>query len=104
MSIHAAGKLNLSGEEYVGIYSSSDWAERAFCKSCGTNLFYHLLPQPKMPDGEYILSAGSLQSQEQLVFDHEVYVDHNPGWYQLEGEDKRQRMTEADILVIYGGD
>lgn len=34
--------LTIEGDEHVGVYSSSDWAERGFCKACGTHLFYRL--------------------------------------------------------------
>ena len=30
--------FELKGEESVATYQSSDWAERAFCKKCGSNL------------------------------------------------------------------
>jgi len=102
MAVHAEGEIDVTGEENIGTYRSSEWAERAFCKACGTNLYYRLLPHPAMPSGETILSAGSLDTQENLVFDHEVYVDHNPDWYKLEGEENRHRMTEAEIVAMYG--
>lgn len=103
MTIHAEGNIDFVGDEHIARYSSSDWAERAFCKTCGTSLFYRVLPQPQMPGGEYILSAGTLDSQENLKFDHEVYVDHNPGWYKFHDERSRECLTEADILALYGG-
>jgi len=104
MSVHATGDVTLTGDEYIKTYASSQWAERAFCSECGSNLYYRLLPNPKFPDGEYIFSAGSLDNQQGLVFDHEVFVDHNPGWYSFVGEDDRRRLTEADIMALYGGD
>lgn len=102
MSVHANGPVNFTGEENINTYSSSQWAERGFCKQCGSNLFYRLLPRPEAPDGEYILAAGSVTDQSVLEFDHEVYVDHAPGWYAFADESKRKRMTEKDILAYYG--
>jgi len=102
MSVHAVGPVSFSGSEHIGTFSSSEWAERGFCKLCGSGLYYHLLPQPAAPDGEYILSAGTLTDQTQFEFDHEVYVDHAPGWYRFADEEKRKRMTEADIMAMYG--
>lgn len=102
MSIHAVGPVSFKGAEHIGTYSSSAWAERGFCNHCGSGLYYHLLPQAALPDGEYIMSAGTLTDQSRLVFDHEVYVDHAPGWYHFAGEEQRKRMTEADIMAIYG--
>ena len=57
-----------------------------------------------MPDGEYILSAGTVNDQSALKFDHEVFVDGAPGWYRFDGEESRQRMTEAEIMAMYSPD
>ena len=101
MGMHAVGKVEFEGSDHVGLFKSSEWAERGFCKNCGTSLFYHLLPRPEMPDGEYIISAGMLAEQQNLSFDHEVYVDHAPGWYGFSNEKNRQRMTEAELLAMF---
>jgi len=104
MSAHAHGKIEFQGSENIRNFSSSQWAERGFCKNCGSNLYYHLLPRAGVPDGEYILAAGTVDDQSVLEFDHEVYVDGAPGWYRFDNESERKRMTEADILAIYGED
>ncbi|OED43919.1 hypothetical protein AB833_02760 [Chromatiales bacterium (ex Bugula neritina AB1)] len=104
MSVHAIGKVSFTGNEYIKHYASSQWAQRGFCKHCGSNLYYHLLARPGLPDGEYILAAGSVNDQSVLKFDHEVYVDHAPGWYRFADEASRKRMTEADIMALYGPD
>ena len=103
MSVHAEGAVDITGKENISRFRSSDWAERGFCKHCGSNLFYHLRPNPKMPEGEYIFAAGSLDDQNALVFDHEVYVDHKPAWYSFADDDNRKRMTEADIVAMFVG-
>lgn len=103
MSVHAIGQVTFTGGENISTFSSSEWAERGFCKHCGSGLFYHLLPQPKVPEGEYILSAGTVTDQSVLIFDHEVFVDHAPGWYRFADEAERKRMTEADIMAMFGG-
>ena len=100
MTVNADGAVTFTGEEHIGIFSSSEWAERGFCKACGTNLFYHLKPGGFSEEGEFILSAGLFEDQSDFNFDHEVYVDHAPGWYELAGGESRQRMTEADIMKM----
>lgn len=104
MSAHANGKVEFQGSEHISEYQSSEWAARGFCKSCGSNLYYHLKPRPEVPDGEYILSAGTVDDQSILTFDHEVYVDGAPGWYRFDDEKSRQRMTEAQILAMFAPD
>lgn len=102
MCVNADGPVDFEGAENLSRYRSSDWAERGFCARCGSTLFYHLLPGQMAPEGMYILSAGALDDQSGLVFDHEVFVDKNPGWYAFAGEEARNRMTEADILKMVG--
>ena len=104
MAVHATGKVIFHGEQHIGRYSSSPWAERGFCKNCGSNLFYYLLPRPNFPDGAYMLSAGSVADQNKLIFDNEVFVNGAPGWYRFTDEESRERLTEADIMAKYGGD
>jgi len=42
-----AGSFHLSKEDGLAIYASSGWAERGFCKSCGSSLFYRMtMPGP----------------------------------------------------------
>jgi hypothetical protein len=35
----ALGGRMIPGEDKVSWYATSDWAERAFCRQCGTHLF-----------------------------------------------------------------
>lgn len=60
MSVHVDGEITFSGEQNISIYCSSEWAERGFCKRCGSNLFYKLLPRPGFPDGEISLDRKSV--------------------------------------------
>jgi len=42
LAVDCGSDVKINGEENVSVYNSSEWAERAFCKQCGTNLFYRL--------------------------------------------------------------
>lgn len=102
MSAHAEGPIEFEGKDNIKHFASSQWAERGFCGHCGSNLYYHLLPRPEVPDGEYILAAGTVDDQSALKFDHEVYIDSAPGWYRFDNESERNRMTEAELLAGFG--
>ncbi|MGN6898148.1 GFA family protein, partial [Neisseria sp. P0015.S002] len=41
----------ISGSEHIGRYSSSEWAQRCFCKECGTHLFVQV-------GNDYYINAG----------------------------------------------
>jgi hypothetical protein len=82
------------GEENIVRYKSSDWAERGFCGTCGTSLFYFLLPT-----SEYMMSAGAFDDQSGLKFTNQVFIDEKPDWYAFSNETKN--MTGAEIFAMF---
>lgn len=103
LAVGCGPKIEIEGTDNVRRYKSSEWAERAFCGSCGSNLWYHLRPGDFSAEGEYIVSAGLFDDQDAMHFDHEVFVDGNPGWYRFAGQEGRKQMTEADIMAMVAG-
>lgn len=104
MSVHTDGDVEFNGSENIQRYESSQWAERGFCKHCGSSLFYHLKPRPEVPAGETMIAAGSINDQSKLKFDHEVFIDAAPGWYCFDNASSRHQLTEADILAVFAPD
>ena len=96
-----ADGIKFEPTETLAIYTSSDWAERGFCISCGSSVFWRLTAEGEM-QGMFSIAAGSLDDMAGMSFDAEVYVDHKPDSHAFAGE--RQRMTEAEVLAIFGGD
>ena len=90
-----ASSVAFNGEHNVGRYSSSEWAERGFCKQCGSSLFYHL----KGSD-DYILWLGTLDDQSAFTMAGEIYIDAKPNSYAFAGDHPRQ--TEAEFLASLG--
>lgn len=85
--------VQIEGEEFVEVYNSSDWAERGFCKKCGSNLFYRL-----KEISQYVVSAGIFGDQP-LHFDHQVFIDEKPDYYSFANETKN--MTGAEVFEAY---
>ena len=83
-----------SGEENIGVYNSSDWAERGFCKQCGSALFYRL-----KQSGQQFVAAGLFADLDGFVFDHEVFIDEKPQFYSFAGE--RQQLTSAQVVAFF---
>ena len=75
--------VTFTGESSLGRYDSSDWAERGFCKTCGSCLFYRLKPDT------YILSIGSFDDPDAFVLHGEIYHDDKPTTYALAGDHPR---------------
>ena len=93
------GDIHWEGAENIRTYASSDWAERGFCGTCGSGLFWRLTAAGPM-QGMMSLSAGSLDSLDGLELTTEVYIDHKPAGHAFAGE--RKRMTEAEVLAMAG--
>ena len=91
------GGITWDGEDNITTYTSSDWAERGFCKTCGSSLFWRLTAPGPM-HGMLSLSVGALDDMEGMSFDTEVYIDAKPASYAFAGD--RKRMTEADVLAM----
>ncbi|WP_193143117.1 MULTISPECIES: GFA family protein [unclassified Meridianimarinicoccus] len=91
------GGVTFEGADNIRIYTSSDWAERGFCGTCGSNLFWRLtVPGPM--HGLMSVTAGTLDSLDGLTLTTEVYIDHKPAGHAFAGDTKK--MTEADILAM----
>ncbi len=86
--------VRFQGEDNVARYQSSDWAERGFCKVCGTNLFYHL-----KPTGQYMMCIGSFDDPSPFKLIGEIYIDHKPAGYAFAGN--LPGMTEAEVIEKY---
>ena len=69
--------------ENLTIYQSSDWAERGFCKTCGSNLFYRLTIEGPM-QGVYHFGAGTLDNADDLELEGELFIDLKPSGYSFE--------------------
>ena len=79
----------------VGIYSSSDWAERTFCRRCGTSLYYRLKPADL-----YLVNIGCFDDQAQFTLGGEIFVDSACAAPALAGN--HERLTEAETLARFG--
>ncbi len=94
-TIDAGKNLTFGGKENITAYSSSDWAERGFCKLCGSHIYYHL----KNTDF-YNFPLGFLNGTEDFKFHLQIFVDHKPHNYEF--ANKTETMTEAQVMAKYG--
>lgn len=88
-AVHCGTEVKFSGGK-PSIYQSSDWAERGFCSTCGTHLFYHLLP-----NNEFVLPAGIFQDKE-FQLTNEIFIDEKPGYYELKNDTRK--MTGQEVF------
>jgi hypothetical protein len=95
MSVSCGSKVEFSGEEFIGVYDSSAWAERGFCQKCGSNLFYRI-----KTNGQCHMPIGLFDSFEEINFKLQVFIDKKPAFYQFANE--TVNMTEAEVFAKYG--
>ena len=94
MTVDCGTDVLFEGEENISVFDSSEWAERGFCKKCGSHLFYRL-KQSK----QHIIPVGLFDEQERFVFDHQVFIDKKPSFYAFANE--TSEMTGAEVFALY---
>ncbi len=98
MSVHGKGDdVSFDVDEGLTWYRSSKWAERGFCKECGSSIFYRLANQPEML---IVASVDSLDDASDITLHRHIYVDEMPDRYVF--ADDRPRVTEAELMVEFG--
>ena len=84
--------VSFQGEESISRFVSSEWAERGFCKQCGTNLFYYL-----KEGGQYMLWMGTFDDKAAFKLAGEIFIEEKPVAYDFSGE--HPRLTGADFFA-----
>ncbi len=94
MNVVCGPDVTFNGEEFIGIYESSQWAERGFCKKCGSGLFYKI-----KGSNPYHIPIGLFDSFEEITFKLQVCIDKKPEYYRFSND--TYNMTEAEIFAKY---
>ncbi|GFE51224.1 aldehyde-activating protein [Roseobacter cerasinus] len=88
------GTLEVSGPAQS--FASSEWAERGFCGTCGSTLWYGTVH-----DGMRHPAAGLFDAADLGEMTLEFFVDECPQGYALSG-DHRKLSTEETIAMFEG--
>jgi hypothetical protein len=94
MEIECGKNVVFEGEENIAVYNSSDWAERGFCRQCGTHLFYRF-----KETGHHGIPIGVFDDDPALSFEHQVFVDEKPSFYEF--SNKTKDMTGPELIAKY---
>lgn len=95
LAIHLEQAPAIEGQENVTWFESSDWAERGFCASCGSNLFYRLKGDPP----QYVISAGALKGASDLPMIEQIFIDEKPAYYAFAGD--IPALTGEEVFAKY---
>lgn len=91
------GNVSFEGTEHIETFGSSEWAERGFCRICGTHLFYRL----KL-DGTYSVPVGVLGDGGKWKFAAQIFIDEKPAYYSF--AEKTANLTGAQVFARYTGE
>jgi hypothetical protein len=93
LAVHCGPNVDFRGAGDIGVYASSAWAERAFCKRCGTHLYYKLLAT-----GEYFVPAGAFDTAD-FHLASQIYIDKKPEYYSFANQ--TPMLTEQQVIEQY---
>lgn len=93
LAVHCGPDVQFQDTKQIAVYASSVWAERAFCKKCGTHLYYKLLAT-----GEYFVPAGAFDTND-LEMASQIYIDKKPDYYAFANQ--TPMLTEEQVLAQY---
>lgn len=94
MAVDCGNEVQFEGEQHIGIYNSSEWAERGFCKNCGTALFYRIKETQHT-----VMPIDLFSDVEGLQLTDQIFVDEQPEYYQFANETKK--LTGAEVFAMY---
>lgn len=94
----APENLTIKGEDNIATYTSSPWAERAFCRTCGTSLFYRLTAEGPH-QGLCHFGIGTLDDPTGIALTEEIFIDEKPDGYAF--ANATHKMTGAEVFAMY---
>ena len=94
-----ADAVSVTGE--VARHASSEFAERAFCPTCGSHLW---MRDTNEPDGDYDLMPGLFDEARDWPLQSEIYVDRAFASARLAGEHRRETRAEWEAKHLHVDD
>lgn len=96
LAVECGDNVAFEGEEHISIFDSSDWAERGFCRKCGTHLFYRL-----KEEGHYAIPVGLFDGDDGWRLHEQIFIDQKPPFYSF--SEKTKNLTGEEVFAQYSG-
>ncbi len=94
-ALDVGSTLTVEDATDLGSYRSSEWAERCFCKKCGSTLFYRLVGK------DYdVVSAEAFDDKTGFALTSQIFIDEKPAYYDF--ANKTKTMTGAEVFAAFG--
>ena len=96
MEIDCGADVDFEGEQNIAVFDSSKWADRGFCRQCGTHLFYRI-----KESGQYMVPVGLFEDEKGLTFESQVFIDAKTGYYAFANQTRD--LTGEELFRMFGG-
>ncbi|QIB65587.1 GFA family protein [Kineobactrum salinum] len=96
LAAECEGDVDFEGAEDISIFASSEWAERGFCRQCGTHLFYRLKQEQ-----HYAIPVGLFEDGDRWKLTEQIFVDQKPPFYSF--AEKTKDLTGEEVFAQYTG-
>ena len=83
LELECGADVDFDGAENISVYQSSRWAERGFCKICGSHLFMRA-----KADNSYGIPVGLFKNVAGIIFERQVFIDKKPAYYRFANDTK----------------
>ncbi|MBL9063008.1 GFA family protein [Tabrizicola sp.] len=93
------GNVEWTGLDHVARRQSSAWGERAWCRECGSPVWFRVTVDSPYA-GTIELLVGTFDNANGLTMTNEIYIDFKPDSYAFAGEG-RKVLTRADCVARF---
>ncbi len=93
-AVECGDTVKVADPSSLGIYRSSEWAERCFCKICGTPLFYRLIGKDF-----YAVSVEAFDDRSGFSLTSQIFIDEKPSYYDF--ANVTTTMTGAEVFAAF---
>ncbi len=85
--------VSFEGQDNLGVYSSSEWGERCFCKVCGSTV------QWRSKDGSHnAVSVQTFKDPSSFRFASQIFIDEKPTSYSF--AEVTNTMTGPEFIAM----
>jgi hypothetical protein len=95
LALEVGSTLRIEDATHLGSYRSSEWAERCFCKKCGTVLFYRLVGK-----NYDVVSVEAFDDRADFALTSQIFIDEKPPYYDF--ANKTKTMTGPEVFAAFG--
>lgn len=94
------GNVDWQGGDAITLFQSSPWAERAFCRRCGSGLYYHVTAENDH-SANLTIPIGLFDNPNGFRMRREIYIDEKPDTFAYAGTG-RTLMTRQQCIDEFG--